>query len=359
MRTPDHENVRELAGWTPALGVLSVFIDLEPAHRGDAWKIRLRDELDDAVATRRGEPEVKATVERVHDRFRSRGKQRDTGRYVIGFLEVSDAKQPRDEWFELQAPQIDTTAHLNHSPFMPPLLKLLDQAPTAGVVALSTEKVELYEWSFGIAEKIDDWEFERGDTGRERKTPVVDPSHGTATSSSGRDQFNQRLDESRHRFLIQTGEAVAEIARKRGWRKLICFGHEGTHKFFVDHFGELPPRLAGNLDLVGHPLGEIGRAATDAIADWEAERERAIIARATDAALSNNGRGAVGVSEVTGCLEAGRVDHLIYDSSQQFDGELDSLVAQALATGAHITPVEADRAEALAAHDGLAAILRY
>ena len=209
------------------------------------------------------------------------------------------------------------------------------------------------------AKPVDEWEFERGDTGRERKTPVVDPAHGTSTSSSGRDQFNQRLDETRHRFLIQTGEIVAEIARKRGWRKLICFGHEGTHKFFVDHFGELPPRLAGNLDLVGHPLGEISRAASDAIAELEAEREREIIARATDAALSNNGRGAVGMTEVTGCLEAGRVDHLIYDSSQQFDGELDTLVAQALATGAHITPVEAERADALAAHDGVAAILRY
>lgn len=358
MRTPDQENVRELAAFKPALGVLSVFVDLEPVSRGDAWKIRLRDAIDDAVADRRNEPEVKATVERVHERFRSRGKQRDTGRYVVGFLEVS-SKGGRDEWFELQAPNIETEAHLNHSPYMPPLLKLLDQAPVAGVVALSTEKVELYEWRFGVAEPVADWGFERGDTGRERKAPVVDPAHGTTTSSSGRDQFNQRLDENRHRFLIHAGEDVTELARKRGWRKVICFGNDGAHKYFVEHFGDEPPRLAGNLDLVGHPLGEIARAASDAIADWEAERERAIIARATDAALSNNGRGAVGMTEVTGCLDAGRVDHLIYDSSQQFDGELDTLVAKALATGAHVTPVEAERADALAEHDGVAAILRY
>ncbi|MBI5310991.1 MAG: hypothetical protein HZB14_08230 [Actinobacteria bacterium] len=358
MRTPDQENVRELTAFKPALGVLSVFVDLDPVNRGDAWKIRLRDAIDEAVADRRNEPEVKATVERVHDHFRSHGNQRDTGRYVVGFLEVS-VKGGRDEWFELQAPKIETAAQLNHSPFMPPLLKLLDQAPVAGVVALSTEKVELYEWRFGMAESVGSWEFQRGDTGRERKAPVVDPSHGTTTSSSGRDQFNQRLDENRHRFLIQAGEAVTEIARKRGWRKVICFGHDASHKYFVEHFGEAPPRLAGNLDLVGHPLGEIARAASNAIADWEAEREKSIIARATDAALSNNGRGAVGMTEVTGCLEAGRVDHLIYDSSREFDGELDTLVAKAIATGAHVTPVEADRADALAEHGGVAAILRY
>lgn len=359
MRTPDNENVRELAGFRPALGVLSVFVDLDPAHRGDAWRIRLRDAIDDAVAGRRGETAVKATVERVHERFRSHGKQRDPGRFVVGFLEVTDGKQARDEWFELQAPQIDTTAHLNHGPFMPPLLKLLDQAPVAGVVALSTEKVELYEWRFGIAEKVGEWEFERGDTGRERKAPVVDPAHGTSTSSSGRDQFNQRLDENRHRFLVQVGDAVAELAKTRGWRKVICFGNDGAHRYFVEHFGDEPPRLAGHLDLVGHPLGEIARAATGAIADWEAERERAIVARATDAALSNNGRGAVGVTEVTGCLEAGRVEHLIYDSSRDFGGEIDTIVQRAIATGAHVTPVEAERARALAEHDGVAAILRY
>lgn len=359
MRTPDQENVRELAEWKPASGVLSVFVDLDPAHRDDAWRIRLRDSLDEAVAARRDDPDVKAAIDRVHDRFRNHGKQRDTGRYVVGFLEVSAAKGATDHWFELQAPQVETTAHLNAAPYMPPLLKLLDQAPVAGVVALSTEKVELHEWRFGVAERIGEWEFERGDTGRERKAPVVDPAHGTSTSSSGRDQFNQRLDENRHRFLIQTGEAVAEVARRRGWRKVICFGNDGAHKYFVEHFGDEPPRLAGHLDLVGHPLGEIARAATGAIADWEAERERAIVARATDAALSNNGRGAVGVTEVSGCLEAGRVEHLIYDSSRDFGGEIDTIVQRAIATGAHVTPVEAERAEALAAHDGVAAILRY
>jgi hypothetical protein len=358
MRTPDQENVRELAGFKPPHGVISVFVDLDPANRGDAWRIRLRDALDAAVTTRRGEHAVKATVERVNEHFRGHGEHRDSGRYVVGFLEVA-AKPARDMWFELQAPALETAVYLNDGPCLPPLIKLLDQAPVAGVVALSSEKIELYLWRFGVAEAIEQWELERGDTGRERKAPVVDPAHGTTTSSSGRDQFNQRLDESRSRFLVQTGEQVAEIARKHGWRKLICFGPEGAHRQFASHFGDAPPRLAGNADLIGHSLGEIARAASEAIAAWEAEREQAIVGRATDAALAKDGRGAVGVSEVTVCLDAGRVDHLVYDSSLDFNGEIDALLEQALATGARVTPVEADRAAALADHEGMAAILRY
>ncbi len=358
MRTPDQDKLRELAAFRPPRGVLSVFVDLDPANRGDAWRIRLRDAIDDAVGRRRSEADVKATVARVNERFHSHGKQRDTGRYAVGFLEVG-AKGARDIWFELQAPAIDTAAHLNDGPFLPPLVKLLDQAPVAGVVTLSSEHVELYEWRFGMAEAIADWRFERGDTGRERKAPVVDPAHGTSTSSSGRDQFNQRLEESHRRFLVESGERVSEITRERGWRKLICFGPDAAHQQFISHFGDCPPRLAGGLDLVGHPIGEIARAVSDAIAAWEAEREKAIVERATAAALTKDGRGAVGVDAVTDCLSAGRVEHLVYDSSRDFGGEIDGLLSQALATGAHVTPVEADRAAALSGHEGVAAILRY
>lgn len=357
MRTADQKNVRELAGFKPPHGVISVFVDLDPANRSDAWRIRLRDAIGDAVGERRGEPGIKATIERVNDHFRSRGEQRDTGRYVVGFLEVA-AKAARDEWFELQAPTIETSAHLSAGPCLPPLIKLLDQAPLAGVAVLSTEHVALYEWRFGMVELVERMDFERGDTGRERKAPVVDPAMGTTTSSSGRDQFNQRLEENHKRFLSQAGERADELVRERGWRKLICFGSEAVHRAFTHHFND-GPRLAGNQDLVNSPTHEVARAASKSIAAWEAEREKAIVERATDAAMAKDGRGAAGFADVSGCLAAGRVDHLVYDSSRDFNGELHSLLEQALATGAHVTPVEAERAEVLAGHEGMAAILRY
>lgn len=357
MRTADQKNVRELAGFKPPHGVISVFVDLDPANRGDAWRIRLRDALGDAVGERRGEPAVKATLERVNDHFRNRGEQRESGRYVVGFLEVG-VKGARDEWFELQAPAIETSAHLSAGPCLPPLIKLLDQAPLAGVAVLSTEHVALYEWRFGIVDVVERLYFERGDTGRERKAPVVDAAMGTTTSSSGRDQFNQRLEENHKRFLAQAGERAGALKLERGWRKLICFGSEAAHRAFTSHLND-DPRLAGNQDLVNSPTQEVARAASNSIAAWEAEREKAIVERATDAALAKDGRGAAGIADVTGCLAAGRVDHLVYDASRDFNGELDTLLEQALSTGAHVTPIEADLAEALAGHDGVAAILRY
>lgn len=357
MRIPDQEIVSELAGWKPPLGVLSVFVDLDPANRGDAWRIRLRDALDDAVAGRRAEPEVKAVVERVHAHFRHHGEQRDTGRYAVGFLEVG-TKNVRDEWFELQAPALQTSAYLSAGPCLPPLIKLLDQAPLAGVATLSTEHVALYEWRFGMVELVERFDYERGDTGRERKAPMVNPATGTTTSSSGRDQFNQWLEDGHKRFLSRAGERVGELSRERGWRKLICFGPDAAHRAFAGHLSG-GSRLAGNHELVNSPAQEVARSASESIAAWEAEREKAIVERATAAALTKDGRGAVGVSDVSGCLAAGRVDHLVYDSSLDFNGELPALLEQALATRAHVTPVEAERAAALAGHEGMAAILRY
>lgn len=358
MRTPDHDNVRELAGFRPPHGVLSVFVDLDPANRGDAWRIRLRDSMDEAIADRRGDPDVKATVERVNLHFRDHGNHRETGRYVVGFLEVA-AKGGRDEWFELQAPHVETHACLADGPCLPPLVKLLDQAPVAGVVALSSEHVRLYEWRFGLVEHVADFDFDRGDLGRERKSPRVDPSQGTATTSSGRDQFNQRLEENHNRFLNDAGERIVKTAEDRGWRKMICFGPEPVYRAFAGHMNEPLPRLAGKQDLIEHPLAEVARAASVSIADWEAERERAIVERATAAALAVDGRGAVGMKKVGECLNDGRVEHLVYDSSREFNGELDKMLERAITTGAHVTPVEGDRAAALADHEGMAAILRY
>lgn len=350
--------MRELAEFRPTHGVISVFVDLDPANRGDAWRIRMRDALDEAVGDRRGERDVKATIERINDRFRGYAEQRETGRYVIGFLEVA-AKGGRDEWFELQAPPVETAAYLADRPFLPPLIKLLDQAPVTGVAALSSERVEVCEWRFGIVEPVESLHFDREDTGRERKAPMVNAALGTATSSSGKDQFNQRLEDEHKRFLASAGERFGEIAQSRGWQKLLCFGSEAAYRAFVAKLPEPLPRLAGGNDLVNSPNGELARVTTESIAAWEAERERAIVERATSAALARDGRGAVGVAEVSDCLAAGRVDHLVYDSARDFNGELDELLSQALATGARITPVEGDRAAALAEHEGVAAILRY
>jgi hypothetical protein len=63
-------------------------------------------------------------------------------------------------------------------------------------------------------------------------------------------------------------------------------------------------------------------------------------------------------------VREGRASEVLYDGDREWDERdgvpLDELLIEAaLATSAHITPVEGTAAEALAAHDGAAAILRY
>jgi hypothetical protein len=283
--------------------------------------------------------------------------ERDTCRFRLGFVEVA-AKGGREEWFDVQAPPVGTCVRYAASPHLPPLVRVLDQAPKAGIVALSNDYIETYEWYFGTLSPIDSFELEYfGDDWRERKAKLADVSHGTTTSASGRDQFDQRMDENRNRYLTQSGYEVSKLKRKREWDIVICFGPEICHHHFVKNYPEDPPRLVGSADLVHHPIQDVADHANRCIAEIEAEREAELVRRATE--LTYNGRAALGVQQILECLEMARVEHLVYNAAREFDDQLEELVGRAISTGASVTPVEGGRAEPLAEHDGVAAILRY
>ena len=49
--------LRQLVDWRPAGGVLSVYVDVDPADRSQGWRIALRDRLRElAAATAPHEP---------------------------------------------------------------------------------------------------------------------------------------------------------------------------------------------------------------------------------------------------------------------------------------------------------------
>jgi Bacterial archaeo-eukaryotic release factor family 10 len=367
LRMPDERTVERLLDWRPKQGVLSIYAAIDPADRREPWRVALRKQLEavvEAEPDKHGRrPALAATAERVQRHFPE--EVPPSGRCQIGFCEVEE-KDGRDIWIAAQMHRDETVVVDRDHPYLTPLLELLDEGASIGVLAVSAERVRLYEWTLGELADVDDWEAVLFmPDWRERKAQKSpDPARVQGASASGHDQFDQRLDANRERFLEQVGGLVAERADEQRWRLVLAFGNptqvkqvsEGTR-------GRIEIELADDVNLIsesdrGRLLDRVDRAVEEA----NRRRELELVEAALDAAHTPSGRGAVGVNEIERSLTEGRVRHLLMDIEQP-DPDVaqveDQLVEQALRTSADVTPVQGEAAELLREHGGVAALLRY
>jgi Bacterial archaeo-eukaryotic release factor family 5 len=358
--------IDELLDWRPDFGVVTVCVGIDPGDRSEGWLIELRKQLKSAVEADddrhdRGRA-LTATAQRVLDRFD--GEELPSGRCQIGFCEAAE-RRARDIWSGAQIDGFPTRVSYADRPRLTPLLKLLDDGAAIGAIAVSAERVHLYEWKLGALDLVHDWEavmFMRDWRERKARKPA-NLARTQGASASGRDQFAQRLEHNRARFLKDTGRLSAEEARNRGWRRLIAFGDP-------EHVRELAEgaekgtevELAEEADVISEERGRLLERVNAAVAEHNRQRELALIERAVEAARTPGGHGALGLIDVQRCLNEARVEHLIFDADTN-DRELadveDEIVERALRTSATVTPVEDDAAENLRAHGGVAALLRY
>jgi Bacterial archaeo-eukaryotic release factor family 5 len=358
--------IEDLLDWRPEHGVVTVCVEIDPADRSEGWLIDLRNQLREAVeagddAHERGRA-LRATAQRVLERFEDR--ELPSGRCQIGFCEAAE-RRARNLWASAQMVGFRTGVSYGDRARLTPLLKLLDEGAQLGVVAVSAERVHLYEWKLGALDLVDDWEAEMYMRDwRERKAQrPANRARTQGASASGRDQFDQRLEHNRARFLEETGRLVADQARSRVWRRVIGFGDP-------EHFRELTEgaekgtgvELAGEVNVISEDRGRMLERVNAAVADGNRRRELTLIQRVAEAAATPGGRGALGLIDVQRSLTEGRVEHLLFDAdtdNRELADLEDEIVERAFRTSARITPVEADAAEALREHGGLAALLRY
>ena len=358
--------IEELLDWRPEHGVITVCVEIDPADRSEGWLIDLRKRIKAAVeaaddAHERGRA-LRATGQRVLERFE--GEELPSGRFQFGLCEAAE-RRARDIWTSAQMTGFRTGVSYRDRPRLTPLLKLLDEGAPVGAVAVSAERVHLYEWKLGALDLIHDWEAEMYMLDwRERKAgKPSDLGHTQGAASSGRDQFDQRLEHNRARFLVETGRLSADETRNREWRRVIAFGDpEHVREFDEGAKKGTALELAGEVDLINEERGRLIERVNSAIRAGNRRRELALIERAVEATVTPAGRGALGVTDVQRSLNEGRVEHLLFDAEIEHP-ELadleDELVERAIRTSAEITPVEGAAAEGLRPHGGVAALLRY
>lgn len=386
-KSPDWNAVAQLAHWTPITGVASVYIDLDPADRGEGWRVDLRHRLSEMCHKGEqlyGKAAIKAAARRIEAHLPGDNEPHPSGRFQIGFVEVTDTNNVTEHWFSTQQSPGENRIELAPEPFLEPLVKAIDDGEALAVVAVSSDRVRLMSWEMGELRDVELFEIDLDhDDWRELKAPSINARTGTTVSSSGRDHFEQRLSDHRDRFLHRTGERVGQIVRDKSWRALLCFGETPHCRTISQTAGEGVNLIsAGHENLVSLPEHDFAPLIADEVRKFNRERETRVTKKARDAAMASHGRGVWGVEDTVESLLRGAVDHLIYDADRDLSVHTDLLremlgrwhpnngspapsnvtewlLFQALRTSAKVTPVEGEAAALLDDADGVAALLRY
>ena len=274
---------------------------------------------------------------------------------------------------------------LDRSPFIHPLLELLDEGRPAGVFVVSLDAVEVYDWRQGELRRVTHItpdEF----PARQRPGPVASSAGRAQQMTPAREQRQRRARDQRLRFVKRAARAVTHRADAQGWERVLISGDERLATRLVAALPEAlrqhalcDPRHLDTSDpatlaaTIGERLvrehvereAQLARWVRDAAAEWRRRRRWHLGGR------SRSQRG----TRVTPRLRSGdslrgsdwrRWPHVRTSELPPAAGRIwqeprltERIAERCLATGAAITPVEGAASTVLADAGGIAALLRW
>ena len=378
---PNADGLRELAEWAPRFGVISVCFDAEPGDRSERWRIELRDRLrqldvpEGEVERHRRRTALGRAVESVLGRF-SRDAPPPGGRTQLGYVALDEDGGQR--WYSSQVPVPRFDVGLDSRPHLRPLVEVADRARPFAVAALSSERIRLFDFAGGWIEEAAALELETFELDwRERKAQrVVHPSRGQGASASGKDQYGQRLDANRERFVKQAGERARAWVADRDRPEVLVFGDRAlASRFSAELKDGVDLTCLEDTDLISEPTNQIAARVIEALPGIDRARQNALVAEALDQTRAG-GRGSLGVDETAQALAEGRVGRLLIDAERDLGarpeladplgisradaGDIaEWMIEAAIRTSATVTPLRDEAAESLADQEGVGALLRY
>lgn len=389
IETFDAAGLEELFGRTDRLGVLSVYVDANPAHdpQLQAAAIDLRNRrrelerrLDEDPASDRAR-QVAAAVQRLWPRLEGLASPTISGRTRIGFAGLGEGWLMQLE-SAMQMPA--SRLVLDDGPFIHPLLELLDEGRTAGVLIVSADGAQLSEWRLGTLDHVRWVEHEYSQASHERAGHIGGGPQGQFNTPM-REQRQARERERMRRFVQEVATVSETLAHERGWERMFVSGGERWTESVISCFSQSfrdrvfsDSRNLARLDEMA-----LTEMVTDLMHQQNGERKNQLLDRVRQAART--GAAAVGLPEVTAALNAGRAEHLVYDPQVRYrgtvsaDGRLyaseqippgsqlgvseprltERLAARAVDIRARVSPISGAARDGLDDADGVAALLRW
>jgi peptide subunit release factor 1 (eRF1) len=378
-------DVPAIAALRDPLGVLSVYVDVDPGARSGgrpAWEIEIDNalrELEAATEDRHVRERVAAlrpAVEALLDPSRS-------GRGRALFAALSSG-----ETIEVTLPlPLRTAVVLDETAYLRALLETLEAARPAGVVSVSRADVEAIDWRLGTAAGSVGWEFD-ADTSEWRE--YKGPAGGSRAQQTApqRDRFERRLEEHQVRFVTSLAPRIEALAREHGWSTVLVGGDPRLREPFVKALPAVPGLAVLALDAVlgGVRAGELGDLVNGRLEEARLERHRSLAEQAVEQAQAG-AAAALGLQETLAALEEGRVAELLLDRDRRWEGLRDAdgnvyapgavppgvdpallvpepflgerMIERAAATSAAVVLLDPGAAEPLAAAEGVGALLRW
>jgi len=238
-----------------------------------------------------------------------------------------------------------------------PLVDLACRGEGRGIAIVALERVRLLSFAEGELTELEDWELEVTSLDwRERKAQSGGPAHGVA--SSGKDEYGDRLDHNRHRFLGEAGALVGRELEARGIKRALAFGPAVDLESFESGMNAPNVKLAvaETADLISVPTGKLHDTVAAAVENADAERESRLVLKVLEE-VRGGSRGASGPQDVGEATAEGRVERLVIGAGLGAPAE--KLIRDALKASSKVTVVHGPAAEALGEAEGVAAILRY
>jgi hypothetical protein len=276
----DLDSLLALSRRTDPVVVLSIYLDARPGAGLHAAAIDAKNRLaeleqrmitDASPATSRS---VQEGIARLAGEIESLSDLEEPGRGRVLFAALSNTWLIR---VSAQLP-LPNRVVLDRSPFIHPLLELLDEGGPVGVVLASRTQSRLLEWRLGELTPLRELRAAMVEPPHERSGPVGSrpaARYGTPTG----EQRNARERDHASRFIDRTAAAASRLARDRGWERILVSAGE---QFTDPLVNALPPTLreAAVPDprvLVGLDLTALERVATERIRETHRELERALI----------------------------------------------------------------------------------
>jgi hypothetical protein len=394
----DADTIDAVGQLSDPLGVLSIYVDASPDTAS-----RNAGHLDAPLRA-----ELKALEERVkeegpRERWQALRRRLDElGSDLERLIDIRESGRGRALFAPLGEGEVVHVAsgvpfphavRLEETALVRPLIEAAAADPPTGVVTLAKGGVRIFDRRGGAIEEVLDERFEQQaeDMGNETGGPRSDAGYSSSAGKSipQQDYYENIVAEEQRNFLRSVAERLGRLIGRNGWSSLVVAGDERLA-------GTLQHALPGNARIsvlrVDHQLDsqspyELWEVIAEEVAAAREGEQVALVTRARDGALSTNGRGSLGLADTLAALAEGRVETLILERARAFpgsvgpDGQLSApadvplgveaaeqthepdigerIVEQALATSAHVVPVDGRAAEELAEHDGVAAILRW
>lgn len=307
------------------LGVLSIYVDGASTATDRRAAIDMKNrlvELERSVCGRR----VGAAREALSETLRRIAPA------VERFLDPRASGRGRALFASLSAGELTSVSSrlrlpnrvvLDSTPFIHPLLELIDEGRPAGVVLTSSRSADLLEWRLGDLRRVSHVRAGPALHHGERPGPVVARAGRAQQITPMREQQSRRERERRHRFLEDVAVEAAHLAGERGWERILIAGEQRLTGPLVD---ALPNWLRQKVVHDSRHLTEVDGpvlaiAVAERLARERTERHLALARRVRNAALGA-GRGVLGLADVLVALNDARVEHLIYDPEVRYVGAL-------------------------------------